>query len=127
ALEWQLHDPHVLGRPGSELLRIQRDGPGRSRRGPYGDGLHVPGREGQPEPRNPAHRAGRRLPMGGPATGEAPMRISRWTALWLGVIAVLVAVEIGVFTGFMTPAGLISWFLPVLVGLVCSSSLPVID
>ena len=59
--------------------------------------------------------------MGGPATGEAPMRISRWTALWLGVIAVLVAVEIGVLTGFITPAGLISSFLTVIVGLVIIS------
>src|SRR2546427_10140682 len=59
--------------------------------------------------------------MGGAATWEAPMRISRWTALWLGGIAVLVAVEIGVFTGFITPAGLISSLLTVIVGLVIIS------
>src|SRR3989449_8832415 len=46
------------------------------------------------------------------------MRISRWTVLWLGVVAVLVGVEIGVLTGFITPAGLISNFLTLIFGLV---------
>src|SRR5438128_7837101 len=59
--------------------------------------------------------------MGDPATGGPPMRISRWTILWLGIVAVLVAVEIGVLTGFITPAGLISSFLTVIVGLVIIS------
>jgi len=59
--------------------------------------------------------------MGRPATGEAPMRISRWTVLWLGAVAVLVGVEIGVLTGFITPASLISSFLTVIVGLVIIS------
>ena len=60
--------------------------------------------------------------MGDPSTGGPPaMRISRWTVLWLGVVAVLVGVEIGVLTGFITPAGLISSFLTVIVGLVIIS------
>ena len=49
------------------------------------------------------------------------MRISRWTILWLGVVGVLVAIEIGVLTGFITPAGLISNFLTLIVGLVVIS------
>ena len=41
--------------------------------------------------------------------------------LWLGIVAVLVAIEIGVLTGFITPAGLISQFLTLIVGLVVIS------
>src|SRR2546426_8516989 len=56
--------------------------------------------------------------MGHPAEGVPPMRVSRWMILWLGIVAVLVAIEIGVLTGFITPAGLISNFLTLIVGLV---------
>jgi len=49
------------------------------------------------------------------------MRFSRWMILWLGIVAVLVAIEIGVLTGFITPAGLISQFLTLIVGLVVIS------
>jgi hypothetical protein len=60
--------------------------------------------------------------MADPATGGPPaMRISRWTVLWLGVVAVLVGIEIGVLTGVITPAGLISSFLTLIVGLVVIS------
>lgn len=59
--------------------------------------------------------------MGHPAAGVAPMRISRWTILWLGIVVVLVAVEIGVLTGYITPAGVISSFLTLVVGLVVIS------
>ena len=59
--------------------------------------------------------------MGHPAAGVAPVRISRWTILWLGIVIVLVAVEIGVLTGYITPAGVISSFLTVVVGLVVIS------
>jgi len=59
--------------------------------------------------------------VGHPAAGVAPVRISRWTILWLGIVIVLVAVEIGVLTGYITPAGVISSFLTVVVGLVVIS------
>src|SRR3989441_12730625 len=59
--------------------------------------------------------------MGHPAEGVPPMRFSRWMILWLGIVAVLVAIEIGVLTGFITPAGLISQFLTLIVGLVVIS------
>ena len=49
------------------------------------------------------------------------MRISRWTILWFGIVVVLVAVEIGVLTGYITPAGVISSFLTLVVGLVVIS------
>ncbi len=59
--------------------------------------------------------------MGHPAAGVAPVRISRWTILWLGIVVALVAVEIGVLTGYITPAGVISSFLTLVVGLVVIS------
>ena len=59
--------------------------------------------------------------MAHPATGGAPVRISRWTILWLGIVAVLVAVEIGVLTRYITPAGVISSLLTLVVGLVVIS------
>jgi len=59
--------------------------------------------------------------MGHPAAGVAPVRISRWTILWLGIVVALVAVEIGVPTGYITPAGVISSFLTLVVGLVVIS------
>src|SRR5438309_11357755 len=59
--------------------------------------------------------------MGHPAERGPPMRFSRWMILWLGIVAVLVAIEIGVLTGFITPAGLISQFLTLIVGLVVIS------
>src|SRR3989441_13117202 len=59
--------------------------------------------------------------MGHPAERVPPMRFSRWMILWLGIVAVLVAIGIGVLTGFITPAGLISQFLTLIVGLVVIS------
>jgi len=59
--------------------------------------------------------------VGHPAAGGAPVRISRWTILWLGIVVVLVAIEIGVLTGYITPAGVISSFLTLVVGLVVIS------
>ena len=62
--------------------------------------------------------------MGDPATGGPPaMRISRWTVLWLGVVAVLVGIEIGVLTGFITPATAITSFLTLIYALVVISVL----
>jgi pilus assembly protein TadC len=61
--------------------------------------------------------------MGHPATGVAAVRISRWTILWLGIVAVLVAVESLILTGFITPASLISSFLTLIYALVVISVL----
>ena len=49
------------------------------------------------------------------------MRFSRWMVLWLGIVVVLVGVEIGVVTGYITPAGLISSFLTLIIGVVVIS------
>ena len=49
------------------------------------------------------------------------MRVSRWMVLWLGIVVVLVGVEIGVITGYITPAGLISSFLTLIIGVVVIS------
>lgn len=62
--------------------------------------------------------------MGHPAAGVAALRISRWTILWLGIVAVLVAVESLILTGFITPEqSLISSFLTVIYALVVISVL----
>jgi len=61
--------------------------------------------------------------MAHPAAGVAAMRISRWTILWLSIVAVLVAVESLILTGFITPASLISSFLTLIYALVVISVL----
>src|SRR5207249_11155173 len=121
AFEPQLQRAHLLGRSTQELLRLQRDGSCRARDRPGRDDLHVHRREGQPEPRGQAVSAGRGLPVGRPAPGDASMRFSRWMVLWLGIVVVLVGVEIGVVTGYITPAGLISSFLTLIIGVVVIS------
>src|SRR5712664_1127001 len=64
--------------------------------------------------------------MGHSAKGHAPMRISRWSLLWILVIGVLVAVEVGVATGRITPGDLIGSFLGFLVALMVISVLSII-
>ena len=54
------------------------------------------------------------------------MRISRWSLLWILVIGVLVAVEVGVATGRITPGDLIGSFLGFLVALMVISVLSII-
>lgn len=51
------------------------------------------------------------------------MRISRWTVLWLSIVVALVAIEIGVVTGFISAASLIGSFLTLIVALVVISIL----
>ena len=51
------------------------------------------------------------------------MRISRRTILWLGIVAVLVAVETLILTGFITPATAITSFLTLIYALVVISVL----
>jgi len=61
--------------------------------------------------------------VGHPAAGGARVRISRWTILWLGIVAVLVAVETLILTGFITPASAITSFLTLIYALVVISVL----
>jgi len=61
--------------------------------------------------------------MAHPAAGVTAMRISRWTILWLGIVAVLVAVESLILTGFITPASQIASFLTLIYALVVISVL----
>jgi len=52
--------------------------------------------------------------------------LTRWTLLWLLVISVLVATEIGVITGRITPGDLIGSFLTFLIALMVISVLSII-
>ena len=54
------------------------------------------------------------------------MRISRWTLLWILVVGVLVAVEIGVVTGFITPGNIIGSFLTFVFALMLISILSIV-
>ena len=54
------------------------------------------------------------------------MRLSRWTLLWILVVGVLVAIEIGVVTGAISTNNLIGSFLLVLFALVVISVLSII-
>ncbi len=54
------------------------------------------------------------------------MRISRWTLLWILVVGVLVAVEIGVVTGFITPGNIIGSFLTFVFALMLISVLSIV-
>ena len=38
------------------------------------------------------------------------MRLSRWTLLWLLIVAVLLAIWIGILVGWITPGNLITYF-----------------
>lgn len=54
------------------------------------------------------------------------MRLSRWALLWLLVIGVLVAVEIGVLTGRITPGDLFGSFFVFIGALLVISVLSII-
>jgi len=54
------------------------------------------------------------------------VRISRWTLLWILVVGVLVAVEIGVVTGFITPGNIIGSFLTFVFALMLISVLSIV-
>ena len=54
------------------------------------------------------------------------MRLSRWTLLWILVVGVLVAIEIGVVTGAISTNNLIGSFLLVVFALVVISVLSII-
>jgi uncharacterized membrane protein len=54
------------------------------------------------------------------------VRLSRWTLLWILVVGVLVAIEIGVVTGAISTNNLIGSFLLVIFALVVISVLSII-
>ena len=54
------------------------------------------------------------------------MRIRRWTLIWLLAVGVLVAVWIGIVTGFITPGDLVGSFLVFLFALVVIAILSII-
>ena len=54
------------------------------------------------------------------------MRISRWALLWLLVVGVLVALEIGVVTGHITPGDVIGSFFGLIFALMVISVLSII-
>jgi len=61
-----------------------------------------------------------------PAAGDASVRISRWTLLWLLIVGVLAAVEMGVLTGVINASNLIASFFTFVVALVVVSILSII-
>jgi len=54
------------------------------------------------------------------------VRISRWALLWLLVIGVLIAVEVAVITGFITPGDVIGSFLTFVFALMVISVLSIV-
>ena len=54
------------------------------------------------------------------------MRVSRWTLLWLLVIGVLIAMEIGILTGFISTNNAITSFLTLVYALMVISVLSII-
>ena len=54
------------------------------------------------------------------------MKLSRWALLWLLVIGVLIAIEIGVVTGFIAPIDLIGSFFLVIIALMVVSVLSIV-
>ncbi len=54
------------------------------------------------------------------------MRISRWTLLWLLIIGVLVAIWLGVLTGFVTPGDIVGSFITLVYALVVIAVLAII-
>ena len=61
-----------------------------------------------------------------PAAGDASMKISRWTLLWILVVGVLAATEMGVLTGVINASNLIASFFTFVVALVVVSILSII-
>ncbi len=64
--------------------------------------------------------------MGHPAEGDAPVKISRWTLLWVLVVGVLAAIEIGVLTGLINANDPIASFFTFLYALVVISILSIV-
>jgi len=54
------------------------------------------------------------------------MRISRWTLLWLLIVAVLAAIWVGVLTGYITPGDIVGSFITLVFALVVISVLAII-
>ena len=54
------------------------------------------------------------------------MRISRWTLLWLLIVGVLIAVEIGIITGRITAGNVIGSFLTFIFALMVISILSIV-
>jgi hypothetical protein len=54
------------------------------------------------------------------------MRMTRWTLLWILVVGVLVAIEVGVVTGNISTGNLIGSFLLVIFALVVISVLSIV-
>src|SRR2546428_12957718 len=61
-----------------------------------------------------------------PAAGDASVKISRWTLLWILVVGVLAATELGVLTGVINASNLIASFFTFVVALVVVSILSII-
>ncbi len=64
--------------------------------------------------------------MGHPPEGEGPVRISRWTFLWILVVGVLVAIEIGFLSGRINVSDPIGSFFTFLFALVVISILSIV-
>lgn len=64
--------------------------------------------------------------MGRPAPGDDPVKVSRWTLLWLLIVGVLVVVWIGVLLGRITPGDLVGSFLGFVFALVVIAILAII-
>lgn len=54
------------------------------------------------------------------------MRLSRWSLLWLLVVGVLAAVEIGILANVITPGNLVGFFLGFVIALVVISVLAIV-
>ena len=54
------------------------------------------------------------------------MRITRWTLLWLLIVGVLIAVEIGILTGRITTGNVIGSFLTFIFALMVISILSIV-
>ena len=54
------------------------------------------------------------------------MRLTRWTLVWVAIVGALVAIEIGVITGNLTPGDLFGSFLSFLVILLVISVLSIV-
>ena len=64
--------------------------------------------------------------MAGAAAGGAPVRVSRWTLVWLLIVAVLVVVWLLIIEGVITPGSLIGSFYGFLFALGLISVLAII-
>ena len=54
------------------------------------------------------------------------MKVSRWTLLWLLIVAVLVVIWVGVYLGWITPGDLLSYFFLVIYAVVLIAILAII-